>query len=83
MHALNFECLDRSSAMAFLLQRVFSSVFSGVYAFTRLEPHDGLRSAPETVRTDMPITILLAPLLAAGLDRTYAAEIIASDASSS
>ncbi|CAE7517435.1 unnamed protein product, partial [Symbiodinium natans] len=63
-----------------LLQRGFFSIYSDVYSFVQLTPELDTRHVPSGVLNEFLTTLLLSPLLAAGLDRLPLATLIATDA---
>ena len=63
-----------------LLQRGFFSIFDSVYSFVRREPATEITMVPETALNEMLVTLLLAPLLSADLDRQPLEQLVATDA---
>ncbi len=53
------------------------------YVFVRRDQQDEIAPIPADVRTEILAFVLLAPFAVAGLDRQYAREFVASDASPS
>ncbi|CAE7192607.1 unnamed protein product [Symbiodinium natans] len=63
-----------------LLQRGMLSIFSEVYNFVREQPESEKRRVPASVLDELFVSLALAPLLPASLDREFLPEVLACDA---
>ena len=63
-----------------LLQRGFFSIYDAVYGFARRDRPAEVTTVPPPVLNEMLVTLLLAPLLTAQLDRPPLPQLIAADA---
>ena len=63
-----------------LLQRGFFSIYDAAYAFVRREPPAEKINVPPAALNEMLVTLLLAPLLTARLDREPLPQLVAADA---
>lgn len=64
----------------FLLQRSFFSIFDAVYSFVQGEQPDRVVPVPPAVLNELLVTVALAPLLTASLDRQPVPKLVAADA---
>ena len=63
-----------------LLQRGMFSIFSQVYDFVREQPESEKQRVPASVLDELFVSLALAPLLPASLDREFLPEVLACDA---
>ena len=63
-----------------LLQRSMFSIYDAVYSFSRKTPEHQTAAVPDKVLNEFLTTLLLAPLLTAGLDRRPLSTLVATDA---